>query len=69
MKNFEAYRITISEKDSEIIKKYLEKVSKYVEKHNLDKELYSDIEEGIFEKLEEISDVKNKDVMKIINEM
>lgn len=69
MEKFNKYNINISDKDKIIIKDYLNKVKSFVEKHNLEKELFNDIEEWVFEKLEEIHDVKNKDVMKIINEM
>ncbi len=59
-------------KESEIfIKKYMERIKNYINKHNLENDLYQDIVDGIEEKLQEITDknskITQKDCINIVN--
>jgi hypothetical protein len=63
MDKFEQYKINILEKDKTVVLEYLEKIKKFVSENNIDKELYNDIEEMVFEKL---SLEKNLDQLKIV---
>jgi ribosome-associated translation inhibitor RaiA len=44
----------ISETSSVFLKKYLERMKNYIEKNNIEREVYEDIEERISEKFTEI---------------
>ncbi len=63
MNKFKHYKLNLSNKEQELVTKYLDKISHFVKKHDIDKELYNDIEEMVFEKL---SKEKNLDQLKII---
>lgn len=60
----------LSEISVDFLEKYLQRVRKYIDKNNLESDLYLDIQERISEKFSELSQpISNKKVIDIINEI
>lgn len=60
----------LSEVSSDFLEKYLQRVRKYIDKNNLESDLYLDIQERISEKFSELSQpISNKAVIDIVNEI
>ena len=60
----------ISETSSVFLKKYLERMKNYIEKNNIEREVYEDIEERISEKFTEIwGEISDKAIIDIVNEI
>jgi hypothetical protein len=60
----------LSEVSSDFLEKYLQRVRKYIDKNNLESDLYQDIQERISEKFTELSQpISDKKVIDIINEI
>jgi ribosome-associated translation inhibitor RaiA len=60
----------LSEISVDFLEKYLQRVRKYIDKNNLESDLYLDIQERISEKFSELSKpISNKKVIDIINEI
>lgn len=69
MEKFEQYKLELSKKEQELVTKYLDKVNHFVKKHDIDKELYQDIEEMVFEKLSKEKDLDQLKIIKILKEV
>jgi hypothetical protein len=69
MEKFEQYNLDLSKKEQELVTKYLDKVSHFVKKHDIDKELYQDIEEMVFEKLSKEKELDQLKIIKILKEV
>lgn len=69
MDKFEQYKINIWEKEKNLVLEYLEKIKKFISDNNIDKELFLDIEEMVFEKLALESDINELKIRKIIKEV
>lgn len=69
MDKFTQYNINLSEKNKDLVKKYLQDIKKFVDKYNIEKELYTDIEEMVFEKLSNAKTLNQLAVTKIIKEV
>ena len=60
----------LSETSVDFLKKYLQRIRKYIDKNNLESDLYQDIQERIAEKFSELSQpMSNKAVIDIVNEI
>ena len=69
MEKFEQYKLNISEKDKILVMNYLEKLKNFTTKHNIEEELYNDIEEMLFEKLQVEENLDQLKIIKIIKEV
>lgn len=69
MNKFEKYNLALSKKQEELILDYLDKIEKYVSENWIEKELYEDIEEMVFENILSDSDVTEFKIIKIIKEV
>lgn len=69
MEKFEQYKLNISEKDKILVINYLEKLKNFTKKHNIEAELYNDIEEMLFEKLQAEENLDQLKIIKIIKEV
>ncbi|MDD4151966.1 MAG: PspC domain-containing protein, partial [Candidatus Gracilibacteria bacterium] len=69
MDKFEQYKLDLSEKDKKIVQDYLDKLNNLTKKYNIDKELYNDIEEMLFEKLQAEENLDQLKIIKIIKEV
>lgn len=69
MDKFEQYKLDLSKKEQELVTKYLDKISNFVKKHDIDKELYQDIEEMVFEKLIKEKHLDQLKIIKILKEV
>lgn len=60
----------LSETSVDFLKKYLQRIRKYIDQNNLESDLYQDIQERIAEKFSELSQpMSNKAVIDIVNEI
>jgi hypothetical protein len=60
----------LSETSVDFLKKYLQRIRKYIDKNNLESDLYQDIQERIAENFSELSQpMSNKAVIDIVNEI
>ncbi len=63
----------IPKESATFLNKYKERIQNYINKHNLDQDLYQDILTGIEEKLQEILDkedeITQKDCINIVNSL
>jgi len=69
MDKFEQYKLDLSKKEQELVTRYLDKISHFVKKHDIDKELYEDIEEMVFEKLWKEKHLDQLKIIKILKEV
>lgn len=69
MDKFEQYKINIWEKEKNLILEYLDKIKKFISNNNIDKELFLDIEEMVFEKLALENEINELKIRKIIKEV
>ncbi len=69
MEKFEQYNLDLSKKEQELVTKYLDKVNHFVKKHDIDNELYEDIEEMVFEKLSKEKKLDQLKIIKILKEV
>jgi hypothetical protein len=69
MEKFEQYKLDLSKKEQELVTKYLDKISNFIKKHEIDEELYQDIEEMVFEKLSKEKKVDQLKIIKILKEV
>ncbi|MDR2640713.1 MAG: hypothetical protein LBC61_05400 [Candidatus Peribacteria bacterium] len=69
MDKFKQYKLKLTDKNKELVKTYLQKMQKIVEKYNIEKELYNDIEEMIFEKLSNQKNLDQLSITKILKEV
>jgi hypothetical protein len=69
MNKFKHYKLNLSNKEQELVTKYLDKINHFVKKHDIDKELYEDIEEMVFEKLSKEKHLDQLKIIKILKEV
>lgn len=69
MEKFEQYKLDLSKKEKELVTWYLEKINQFIKKHDIDKELYNDIEEMVFEKLSKEKHLDQLKIIKILKEV
>ncbi|MDD3302374.1 MAG: PspC domain-containing protein [Candidatus Gracilibacteria bacterium] len=69
MNKFKEYNIEISKKNEDLVLNYLDKIKKYTEKNDIEKDLYNDIEEMVFEKLSKEKDLNQLKITKILKEV
>jgi hypothetical protein len=69
MDKYTQYKLKITDKNKELVKTYLQKMKKFVEKYNIEKELYDDIEEMVFEKLSNQKKLDQLNITKILKEV
>ncbi len=69
MTAFNDYNLQITPAQEKIIQEYLDEVLSYITRYNLDKDLYTDIEERLFEKLQSQDAVTNLNLQKAIHEI
>jgi uncharacterized protein YpuA (DUF1002 family) len=69
MDKYTQYKLKITDKNKELVKTYLQKMKKFVEKYNIEKELYNDIEEMVFEKLSNQKKLDQLSITKILKEV
>jgi predicted transcriptional regulator len=69
MDKYTQYKLKITDKGKELVKIYLQKMKKFVEKYNIEKELYNDIEEMVFEKLSNQKKLDQFSITKVLKEV
>ncbi len=69
MNKFEQYGLSLSEKHRKVIEEYLSRIQKFISKHNLDHELYIDIEEMVFEKVSSEKKITDIKIVQILQEV
>lgn len=69
MDKFKKYNISATPEQQKMVSDYLLEIKNYVEKNNLDIELYNDIEEIVFEKILALKQVNSLNLQKIIKEV
>lgn len=69
MNKFVEYNLNLSDKQKDLINDYLEEILDFVEYNLLDKELYYDIEEMVFEKISSLKQINELNLRKIIKEV
>lgn len=69
MDKFEKYKLSLNEKQKDLVVAYLEKIKKFVDKHEIETELYNDIEEMVFEKLWNETEFSDLKIIKILKEV
>lgn len=69
MDKFEKYKLSLNEKQKDLVLDYLEKIKKFVDKHEIETELYNDIEEMVFEKLWNETEFSDLKIIKILKEV
>ncbi|MDR1944573.1 MAG: hypothetical protein LBQ59_00340 [Candidatus Peribacteria bacterium] len=69
MDKFTNYKLKITDKNKELVKAYLQKMKKFVEKYNIEKDLYNDIEDMVFEKLSNQKKLDQLSITKILKEV
>jgi hypothetical protein len=69
MDKFQEYNLNIQDKEKKLVLEYLEKVKNFIEKNNIEKELYNDIEEMVFEKLSQEKELDQFKVLKILKQV
>lgn len=60
---------TLDKNNEKIIRDYMNNLEKFIEKHELDKELINDIDERIFEKVHSIENPTRADIKNILHEI
>ena len=68
MDKFEQYKLNLDNKQKDLINDYLQKIKKFVNRNDIDQELYDDIEEMVFEKLSLVKDLDQLKIIKILIE-
>jgi hypothetical protein len=69
MDKFQEYKLNIQDKEKKLVLEYLEKIKNFIDKNSIEKELYNDIEEMVFEKLSQEKELDQLKVMKILKEV
>lgn len=69
MSKFKEYKIDISDKNKKLIKDYLKKIKGFIDKNDLETDLYFDIEERVFEKLSNDWELNQLKIKQILNEI
>lgn len=69
MNKFDQYKLSLTEKQKKMVNEYLLKIKNFVEKHEIDTDLYNDIEEMVFEKLSLEKEITDLRVVKILQEV
>lgn len=69
MDKFEKYKLSLNEKQKDLVLDYLAKIKKFVDKHEIETELYNDIEEMVFEKLWNETEFNDLKIIKILKEV
>jgi hypothetical protein len=69
MDKYTQYKLKITDKNKELVKIYLQKIKKFVEKYNIEKELYNDIEEMVFEKLSNQKKLDQLSITRVLKEV
>lgn len=69
MDKFEQYKLTLSKKQKDMVNGYLLKVKNFVVLHQIQMELYNDIEEMVFEKLSLEKDITDLRLTKMLQEV
>lgn len=69
MDKFEQYKLNLEWKNKDLVLKYLQKIKNFVEKNSIEKELYNDIEEMVFEKLSTEDNLDQLKIIKILKEV
>lgn len=69
MDKFEQYKLNLTKRQKDLVNNYLTKVRKFTEKYEIEKELYQDIEEMVFEKLSLEKDVSDLRIIQILKEV
>jgi hypothetical protein len=69
MDKFIQYKLEITDKEKKLVEDYLSKMKEIVDKYDIDKELYNDIEERLFEKLSALKNLNQLNITKILKEM
>ncbi|MDR1988581.1 MAG: hypothetical protein LBQ24_07910 [Candidatus Peribacteria bacterium] len=69
MDKFGQYKLKLTDKNKELVRTYLQKMKKFVEKNNIELELYNDIEEMVFEKLSNQKKLDQLIITKILKEV
>ncbi|MDD3145009.1 MAG: PspC domain-containing protein [Candidatus Gracilibacteria bacterium] len=69
MDKFKKYKLSLNEKQKDLVNNYLEKIKKFVDKHEIETELYNDIEEMVFEKLSNENEFTDLKIIKILKEV
>lgn len=69
MDKFKKYKLSLNEKQKDLVNNYLEKIRNFVDKHEIETELYNDIEEMVFEKLSNETEFTELKIVKILKEV
>ncbi|MDR0771805.1 MAG: hypothetical protein LBF15_01800 [Candidatus Peribacteria bacterium] len=69
MDKFKQYKLKITEKNKDLVNDYLQEIQNIVDKYDIDKELYDDIEERLFEKLSNAKTLDELSIKKILKEI
>jgi hypothetical protein len=69
MDKFKQYNMKITSKNEKLISDYLSKLKNTIEKYSIDKELYDDIEERLFEKLKNYENPDELSIKKVLKEI
>ncbi len=69
MDKFEQYKLSLTGKQKDMVNGYLLKVKNFIAIHEIEKSLYADIEEMVFEKLSLEKDITDLKVIKMLQEV
>ena len=69
MNKFNEYKLDLSEKNKKLVVKYLDDIKNFIKENNLEKDVYNDIEERVFEKLSASKELNQLQIKQILNEI
>ena len=69
MDKFKEYNLKLSDKEEKLVNNYLDEIKNFIKKHDIEDEIYSDIEERVFDKLKEEKDLDQVKIKKILKEV
>jgi SMC interacting uncharacterized protein involved in chromosome segregation len=69
MDKFEQYKLNLSKKEKDLVIEYLDKIKNFIEKNKIDKELFTDIEEMVFEKLSLEKELDQLKIIRVLKEV
>lgn len=69
MDKFEQFKLNLSKKEKDLVSDYLNKIKNFISENKIDKELFSDIEEMVFEKLSLEKELDQLKIIKILKEV
>ncbi|MCH8518602.1 PspC domain-containing protein [Candidatus Gracilibacteria bacterium] len=69
MNTSQKYPVSLPKKEEELVGNYLKRIEIFIDQHHIDHELYSDIEEMVFEKLKNEEKINQINITRILKEV